>query len=167
MYIHEQSPRKHVHGSLKSTKILLDDDLQPRISGFGLTRLVPGSSKLTGPRISTGTPKNDPYLAPEARTKLTQKSDVYSFGVVLIELLTGKLPGENGLEGLVRKAFREEKPLSEIVDPALLGEVHAKKQVVAAFHIALNCTEVDPETRPRMRTVSESLDRIRLQWKGS
>lgn len=63
----------------------------------------------------------------------------------------------------MRKAFREEQPLSEIIDPALLPEVYAKKQVIAVFHVALNCTELDPELRPRMRTVSETLDRIKLQ----
>ena len=68
-----------------------------------------------------------------------------------------------GLESFVRKAFREEQPLSEIIDPALLPEVYAKKQVIAVFHVALNCTELDPELRPRMRTVSETLDRIKLQ----
>ncbi|KAJ1409918.1 Protein kinase domain [Sesbania bispinosa] len=112
------------------------------------------------------------YLAPEVRIaggKFTQKCDVYSFGIVLLELLTGRLPDlgpENDhkeLESFVRKAFREEHPLSEIIDPALLPEVNAKKQVIAAFHVALNCTELDPELRPRMRTVSESLDRIKIQ----
>ncbi|KAL1060779.1 hypothetical protein V6Z11_1Z070000, partial [Gossypium hirsutum] len=176
-------PRKYVHGNLKSTKILLDKELQPYISGFGLTRLVSGTSKyassITKKLISTqtvavgsriSTPNS--YLAPEARvygSKFAQKCDVYSFGIVLLEVLTGQLPDagpendEEGLEGLVRKAFREERPLSEIIDSTLLTEVYAKKQVVAAFHIALNCTELDPELRPRMRTVSESLDRIKLQ----
>ncbi|XVE61219.1 hypothetical protein DITRI_Ditri06bG0021700 [Diplodiscus trichospermus] len=185
MYMHEYSPRKYVHGNLKSTKILLDNELQPYISGFGLARLVSGTSKYAssitkklnstqtiatsavGSRISTPA---YPYLAPEARvsgSKFTQKCDVYSFGIILLEILTGRLPDagpendDKGLEGLVRKTFREERPLSEIIDPALLTEVYAKKQVVAAFHIALNCTELDPEFRPRMRTVSESLDRIK------
>lgn len=187
MYIHEYSPRKYVHGNLKSTKILLDDELQPYISSFGLARLVSGTSKFTtstskkqylnqtivsstiGSRVS---PPSNCYLAPEARvfgTKYSQKSDVYSFGIILMELLTGRLPNagpENdgkGLESLVRKVFREERPLSEIIDPALLSEVYAKKQVVSVFHIALNCTELDPEVRPRMKTVSESLDRIKMQ----
>lgn len=179
MYIHEHSPRKYVHGNIKSTKILLDDELRPYLSGFGITRLVPGASKMTknqtivnsamGSRISAPA---SVYLAPEARiygSKFTHKCDVYSFGIVLLELLTGRLPDAapdndgKGLESLVRKVFREERPMSEIIDPALLNEVHAKKQVIAAFHIALNCTELDPEFRPRMRTVSESLDRIKSQ----
>ncbi|KAF9679696.1 hypothetical protein SADUNF_Sadunf06G0041300 [Salix dunnii] len=184
MYIHEHSPRKHVHGNLKSTKILLDDELQPCISSFGLTRIVSSGSRFStsaskgkylNPTFSSavGLKISAPniYLAPEARvsgSKLTQKCDVFAFGIVLMELLTGRLPDarpENdgkGLDSLVRNVFREECPLSEIIDQALLSEVHAKKQVVAVFHIALNCTELDPELRPRMRTVSENLDGIKL-----
>ncbi|CAB4317161.1 unnamed protein product [Prunus armeniaca] len=185
MYIHEHSPRKYVHGNIKSTKILLNDDLQPYISGFGLARLMLGTSKFTtsasrkhnssqsiGASGLTVSTSSTIYLAPEARisgSKFTQKCDVYSFGVVLLEILTGRLPDEGlenggkGLESLVRKTFRDERPLSEILDPVLLQEVYAKKQVVEAFHIALNCTELDPELRPRMKTVSESLDRIKLR----
>ncbi|KAB1205682.1 hypothetical protein CJ030_MR7G017854 [Morella rubra] len=186
-YIHEFSPKKYVHGNIKSTKILLDDELQPYISGFGLTRLVPNTSRLTNSASkkhnsnqtfysaamdsSISAPSNV-YLAPEARvsgSKFSQKCDVYSFGILLLEMLTGRLPdggpddGGKTLESFVRKAFREELPLSQIIDPALLPEAHAKKQVVAAFHIALNCTELDPEVRPRIGTVSDSLDRIKSQ----
>lgn len=186
-YIHEFGARKYVHGNVKSTKILLDDDLEPYISGFGLNRLGQGTPKFTttsskklssnqnmitsfmGPSISTPSAM---YLAPEVREyggKYTQKCDVYSFGIVLMELLSGKLPdagSENdgkGLESFVRKAFQEERPLTEVIDPTLVPEINAKKQVVSTFHIALNCTELDPEMRPRMRTVSESLDRIKSQ----
>ncbi|OWM67200.1 receptor protein kinase-like protein ZAR1 [Punica granatum] len=186
-HIHDHSPRKYVHGNIKSTKILLDEEHQPHISGFGLTRLVSGTSGFTtssskkhsssshtilgsGMELRIGSPSNS-YLAPEARVsgnKFTQKCDVYSFGIILMEILTGRLPDSGpegdgkGLEGLVKKVFHEERPLSEIIDPNLLHEVHAKKQVIATFHIALNCTEIDPELRPRMRVVSESLDRIKL-----
>ncbi|KAG8371887.1 hypothetical protein BUALT_Bualt12G0009600 [Buddleja alternifolia] len=178
-HIHDCTPKKYIHGNIKSSKILLDDDLKPYISGFGLSRLVPsGTSKSSNGAFRTQNPPKTSlpsaimYLAPEARpagTKLTQKCDVYAFGIVLMEILTGREPGcgpdndGKALEGLVRKVFREERPLSEIIDPALLHEVHAKRQVVATFHIALNCTEVDPELRPRMRTVSDNLDCIKLQ----
>ncbi|KFK35080.1 hypothetical protein AALP_AA5G232600 [Arabis alpina] len=189
MYIHEYSPRKYVHGNLKSTKILLDDELQPRISGFGLTRLVSGYSKLTGSlstkrqsldqtfltsasTVTRITAPSAAYLAPEARAssgcKLSQKCDVYSFGVILMELLTGRLPNassENNGEELVRLVknwVKEEKPLDEILDPEILNKGYVDKQVVQAIHVALNCTEMDPEVRPRMRLVSENLGRIRL-----
>lgn len=115
------------------------------------------------------------YRAPEARVssnKPTQKWDVYSFGVVLLELLTGKSPEVSSpttsistelpdLVKWVRKGFEEETPLSDMVDPMLLQEVHAKKEVLTVFHLALACTERDPEIRPRMKTVSESLEKIR------
>ncbi|KAL0428581.1 UNVERIFIED_CONTAM: Receptor protein kinase-like protein ZAR1 [Sesamum latifolium] len=106
--------------------------------------------------------------AREAGSRFTQKCDVYSFGIVLLEILTGRLPDggpdndRKGLEGVVRKVFREERPLSDVIDPALLHEVHAKKQVVATFHVALSCSELDPELRPRMRTVCDNLDCIKL-----
>ncbi|KAL8467463.1 hypothetical protein ACS0TY_030921 [Phlomoides rotata] len=159
-HIHECNHRRYIHGNIKSSKILLDDDLKPYISGFGLSRLVPQSSKSPNPAFKK---QNLSQTAPEARdggSRLTQKCDVFSFGIVLLEILSGRLPEDEGrgVEGVVRKVFQEERPLSEIIDPALLHEVQAKKQVVAAFHIALSCTELDPELRPKMRTVSESLE---------
>ncbi|XP_022928650.1 receptor protein kinase-like protein ZAR1 [Cucurbita moschata] len=186
-YIHEFGARKYVHGNIKSTKILLDDDFEPYISGFGLSRLGQGAPKFTptsSKKLSSnqnmissimGSSISSPsamYLAPEVREfggKYTQKCDVYSFGIVILELLSGRLAdvvSENdgkGLECFVRKAFQEERPLTDVIDPALVPEIYAKKQVVSMFHIALNCTELDPELRPRMRMVSECLDRIKYQ----
>ncbi|PIN05605.1 Serine/threonine protein kinase [Handroanthus impetiginosus] len=184
-YLHECSPRKFVHGDIKPSNILLDNDFQPHISDFGLNRLItitgnnPSSSGgfIGGalPYLKPSQPeKTNNYRAPEARLpggRPTQKWDVYSFGVVLLELLTGKSPEVSSptsststeildLVRWVRKGFDEESPLSEMVDPVLLQEVHAKKEVLAVFHIALACTEGDPEIRPRMKTVSENLEKV-------
>ncbi|GAB4840589.1 hypothetical protein Ancab_021361 [Ancistrocladus abbreviatus] len=184
-YLHECSPRKFVHGDIKPSNILLDTEFQPYISDFGLNRLIditgnnPSSSGgfMGGalPYVKSAHPeKSKIYRAPEARipgSRPTQKWDAYSFGVVLLELLTGKSPELSSpttststeiqdLVKWVRKGFEEESPLSEMVDPLLLQEVHAKKEVLAVFHVALACTEGDPEIRPRMKTVSENLERI-------
>lgn len=62
----------------------------------------------------------------------------------------------------VRRGFEEDaRPVAEMVDPALLrGPALPKKEVVATFHVALACTEADPELRPRMKAVADSLDKI-------
>ncbi|KAF9677802.1 hypothetical protein SADUNF_Sadunf08G0145600 [Salix dunnii] len=183
-YLHECSPRKFVHGDIKPSNILLDNKFEPYISDFGLNRLInitgnnPSSSGgFMGGALpylkSVQTERPDNYRPPEARVlgnRPTQKWDVYSFGVVLLELLTGKSPELSpsastsievpDLVKWVRKGFEEENPLSDMVDPLLLQEVHAKKEVIAVFHVALACTEADSEVRPRMKTVSENLERI-------
>ncbi|KAJ9169350.1 hypothetical protein P3X46_017554 [Hevea brasiliensis] len=183
-YLHECSPRKFVHGDIKPSNILLDNEFQAYISDFGLSRLInitgnnPSSSGgFIGGALpyvkSVQTERTNNYCAPEARVpgnRPTQKWDVYSFGVVLLELLTGKSPELSpttstsieipDLVRWVRKGFEEENPLSDMVDPMLLQEVHAKKEVLAVFHVALACTESDPEVRPRMKNVSENLERI-------
>lgn len=185
-YLHECSPRKFVHGAIKPSNILLDNDFQPHISDFGLSRLVtitgndqPSSSSagFMGGALpyfrSVQLERSINYRAPEARVpggRSTQKWDVYSFGVLLLELLTGKSPELSpttstsievpDLVRWVRRGFNEEVPLSDMVDPTLLQEVHAKKEVLSAFQVALACAESDPEIRPRMRTVSENLERI-------
>ncbi|XP_044489508.1 receptor protein kinase-like protein ZAR1 [Mangifera indica] len=183
-YLHECSPRKFVHGDIKPSNILINNDFQPYISDFGLNRLVnitgnsPSSSGgFMGGALpymkSVQTERANNYKAPEARvpgSRPTQKWDVYAFGVVLLELLTGKAPELSpttstsievpDLVRWVRKGFEEENPLSDMVDPLLLQEVHAKKEVLAVFQVALTCTETDPEVRPRMKNVSENLERI-------
>ncbi|KAG9147658.1 hypothetical protein Leryth_015727 [Lithospermum erythrorhizon] len=184
-YLHECSPRKFVHGDLKPSNILLDNDFQPYISDFGLNRLISitGNDPSTSGGLMGGTlpyfnavPAERPnsYRAPEARApgnRPTQKWDVFSFGVVLLELLTGK-PAEFSsptsststdfldLVKWIKKGFEEEKPLSDLVDPMLVKEIQGKKEVLAAFHVAMACTEQDPEIRPRMKTVSENLEKI-------
>ncbi|KAG8384335.1 hypothetical protein BUALT_Bualt04G0107500 [Buddleja alternifolia] len=116
-YIHE---KKHVHGNLKPTNILLGVDMEPKIGDFGLERLVAGdnSSKAGGSARNFGSKRStasrdsfqdyaigptpspspsvigvSPYHSPESLRSLKPhpKWDVFSFGVVLLELLTGKV----------------------------------------------------------------------------
>ncbi|KAL0922726.1 hypothetical protein M5K25_006736 [Dendrobium thyrsiflorum] len=154
--LHDYSPRKLVHGSLKSSKILLDEELRPYVSGFGIAQVQRGGGGGSKQQLAAA---EAAYAAPEMRSPPTQRGDVYAFGVVMMEVATGRRP-ESGMVESVRLSFKEARPLSELVDPALLNEVHAKREVLAVFHIALGCTEADPEARPRMRTVVDGLERI-------
>ncbi|CAH9060564.1 unnamed protein product [Cuscuta epithymum] len=116
-YIHE---KKHVHGNLKPSNILLGSDMEPKIGDFGLERLIPGecsnkaygSARYFGSKRSTTSRESfqeysigptpspspssigvSPYHAPESLRSLkpSPKWDVFSFGVILLEFLTGKV----------------------------------------------------------------------------
>ncbi|KAL6993802.1 hypothetical protein U1Q18_011917 [Sarracenia purpurea var. burkii] len=117
-YVHD---KKHVHGNLKPSNILLGLDMEPKIGDFGLEKLMTGesgyraggSAQTFGSKRSTAsrdsfqdtaigpTPSPSPsslgcispYHAPESLRNLkpNPKWDVYSFGVVLLELLAGKI----------------------------------------------------------------------------
>ncbi|KAK1277737.1 hypothetical protein QJS04_geneDACA021342 [Acorus gramineus] len=71
--------------------------------------------------------------------------------------LSGYPPSEIAGLSFLRR-LNEEGLLSEVVDPGLLGEVRVKKEVVAAFHVAMACEEVDPEARPRLKAVCDGLE---------
>ncbi|CAM8951489.1 unnamed protein product [Rhodiola kirilowii] len=186
-YIHDYSSTKLIHQSIKPTNILLDHDLNPYISDFGLDRLIaisgsssddagPASYAITrGALPLTNQPtflinKSSSYGAPEslsASDKPTQKWDVYSFGVVLLELLTGRnpdLPQTSSedwvLAKWVRKRLSQGNKFSSIIDPTLLNEVPFQKEAIALFQLALACTDDDPELRPKMKLVSENIERI-------
>ncbi|KAJ0989580.1 hypothetical protein J5N97_007936 [Dioscorea zingiberensis] len=168
-YLHEVCLPSVVHRNFKSANILLDEELNPRLSDCGLAALTPNTER----QVSTQMVGSFGYSAPEFAMSgvYTVKSDVYSFGVVMLELLTGRKPLDSSRERSEQSLVRWATPqlhdidsLSKMVDPALNGIYPAKSLSRFADIIAL-CVQQEPEFRPPMSEVVQSL--VRLMQRAS
>ncbi|KAL0354398.1 UNVERIFIED_CONTAM: Receptor-like protein kinase [Sesamum radiatum] len=145
--------------------ILLDSELEPHISDFGVAKLLDESVTSTPSSMVQGTIG---YMAPERAfsTKCSKEGDVYAYGIVLLELVTRKkvldpsFGGEVDIVGWVRSAWIETEDIETIVDPSLVDEFvdsTIKEQVKDVLFVALRCTEREPSARPSMRDVVKQL----------
>ncbi|KAK6154251.1 hypothetical protein DH2020_008499 [Rehmannia glutinosa] len=162
-YLHHDCIPHIIHRDIKSSNILLDHNLDARVSDFGLATLMEPDKT----HVSTLVAGTFGYLAPEYfdTGKATAKGDVYSFGVVLLELLTGKKPTDEAFveEGtkLVTwvKSVVQEKREEYVIDNSLTD--CPADEINLVFSIALMCLEPEPSTRPTMAEVLKMLEQIR------
>ncbi|GAA0156534.1 hypothetical protein LIER_14013 [Lithospermum erythrorhizon] len=154
-YLHEESRVKIVHRDVKASNILLDSELNPKISDFGLAKLY--DEKMT--HISTHVAGTFGYLAPEyaMRGHLTEKADVFSFGVVALEMVSGRPNSDSNLEEdqrfLLEWTWRlhESNHQIELVDKAL--QDFDEDEVKRVIGVALMCTQTSLGLRPSMSRV--------------
>nr|WIL59937.1 nodulation protein [Melilotus officinalis] len=147
-FLHEQVQTNNVHREIHASNIVLDKDLTPKISDFGLAKLIrPGITCLLtlGPMAP-----EDVFMGP-----LTCKSDVYRFGILLVEIISGR-SNRRILEQTWQLYKRKE--LKKIVDKSIDKGLCAE-EACKYLKIALLCTQSTPKLRPTMSSVLKMLTR--------
>ncbi|XP_059444321.1 LRR receptor-like serine/threonine-protein kinase FEI 2 [Corylus avellana] len=159
-YLHHDCCPKIVHRDIKSSNILLDENLEPRVSDFGLAKLLVDEDA----HVTTVVAGTFGYLAPEylQSGRATEKSDVYSFGVLLLELVTGKRPTDasfvkRGLNvvGWMNMLLKQNQ-LEQVVDKRCADT--DMETLEAILEIAAQCTDANPDDRPTMSQVLQLLE---------
>lgn len=164
-YLHDSLEPKVVHRDIKSSNILLDRQWNPKVSDFGLAKLLRSENT----HVTTRVMGTYGYVAPEYAWTgmLNEKSDIYSFGILMMEIISGRCPVDYSRpEGEVNlidwlKTMVENRKSMEVVDPNLL-DMPTSKALKHILLVALMCVDPNASERPKMGQVIRMLDEVDL-----